>query len=129
MQLGHISQGNNPYLVDNLSHRGLTIQREITDRLSFDVSTQSGREITGYNDILGFTTSKSQITTATLGYELLERNGGARLEFSYSIPVLIPYDHSGLSGGQHNVHHSFWAHSTAKDNTHEVSHLENNWCE
>ncbi len=83
VQLGHISQGNNPYLVDNLSHRGLTIQREITDRLSFDVSTQSGREITGYNDILGFTTSKSQITTATLGYELLERDGGARLEFSY----------------------------------------------
>ena len=83
VQLGHISQGNHPYLVDNVSHRGLTIQRKITDRLSFDISTQSGREITGYNDILGFTTRKSNITTATLGYDLLERPGGARLEFTY----------------------------------------------
>lgn len=81
-QVGHISQGNHPYLVDNLSHRGLTIQRRISDRLTFDLTTQSGREITGYSHILGFTTSKSQITTATLGYELLERIGGARLEIS-----------------------------------------------
>ena len=83
VQLGHISQGNNPYLVDNLSHRGLTIKRELSDRMTFEVSAQSGREITGYNHILGFTTSKSKITTATLGYELLERQGGAKLELSY----------------------------------------------
>ncbi len=83
VQLGHISQGDHPYLVDNISHRGLTVQRNITDRLSFDVSAQSGREISGYNHFLGFTTSKSKITTAKLGYELLKREGGARLEFSY----------------------------------------------
>ncbi len=81
-QLGHISQGNHPYLVDNLGNRGLTVQHKFSDRLSFDVSTQSGREITGYNDFLGFTTSKSKITTATIGYELSKREGAARLELS-----------------------------------------------
>jgi len=82
VQVGHISQGNHPYLVDNLGHRGLTVEHKLTDRLSFDVSTQSGREITGYSDILGFTTSKSRITTARLGYDLLKREGAARLELS-----------------------------------------------
>ena len=83
VQLGHISQGNHPLLVDNLSNRGLIVQHQINDRLSVGLSSQSGREITGYNDILGFTTKKSIISTFTVGIELLKRVGAAKLELSY----------------------------------------------
>ena len=83
IQLGHISQGNHPLLVDNLSNRGLLIERKINNRISVGLASQSGREITGYNHILGFTKRKSKITSLTVGFELLKREGGARLEVSY----------------------------------------------
>ena len=83
VSLGHISQGNHPLLVDNLSNRGLMIQRQVTDRVSVGVSTQSGREITGSDHILGFTKSNNRISTFTVGVDLLKREGGAKLEVSY----------------------------------------------
>jgi len=83
VQLGHISQGNHPLLVDNLSHRGLMIERQINNRVSVGLSTQSGREITGYNHLFGFTTEKSKISTFTIGVDLLKREGAAKLELSY----------------------------------------------
>lgn len=83
IQLGHISQGDNPLLVDNLSNRGLSIKHQVTDRVSVGLATQSGREITGSDHILGFTKSKSRISTFTVGIDLLKREGGAKLEVSY----------------------------------------------
>lgn len=83
VQLGHISQGNHPLLVDNLSNRGLMVQRQFTDRVSVGLSTQSGREITGSDDLLGFTESKNRISTFTVGVDLLKREDGAKLEVSY----------------------------------------------
>ena len=83
VQLGHISQGENPLLVDNLSNRGLQIKHKITDRVSIGLATQSGREITGSDHILGFTKSKNRISTFTVGVDLLKREGGAKLEVSY----------------------------------------------
>lgn len=81
--LGHISQGKHPLLVDNLSNRGLMIDRKINQRLNVGVALQSGRQITGYNDILGFTTSKSKIATFSVGLDLLKRTDAAKLELSY----------------------------------------------
>lgn len=83
VQLGHISQGNNPLLVNGLSNRGLNIEHQISKRISVGLAAQSGRQITGYNHLLGFTTSKSKIYTGTVGIELLERPGAAKLEVSY----------------------------------------------
>lgn len=84
VQLGHISQGNHPLLVDNLSNRGLTVEKQIGERVTVGFAAQSGREITGYSDILGFTTNESKIYTGTFGIDLLkERPGGAKLELSY----------------------------------------------
>ncbi len=83
VQLGHVSQGNHPLLVDSLSNRGLMIQRQITDRVSVGLSIQSGREITGSDNLLGFTKSKNRISTFTVGLDLLKREGGAKLEVSY----------------------------------------------
>ncbi len=91
IQLGHISQGSHPLLVDNLSNRGITIDRQLTDRVSVALSHQSGREITGYSHILGFTTHKSKISTFTVGFDLLrKRPGGAKLEVSYLTGTRTP---------------------------------------
>ncbi len=83
VQLGHVSQGNHPLLVDNLSNRGLIIERQVSKRVSVGLSAQSGRQITGYNHLLGFTTRKSKISTLTIGIDLLKREGAAKLELSY----------------------------------------------
>lgn len=83
VSLGHVSQGNHPLLVDNLSNRGLTVKRNINSRFDVGVALQSGRQISGYNDILGFTTSKSKIATFSVGIDLLKRPDAAKLELSY----------------------------------------------
>lgn len=83
VQLGHVSQGNHPLLVNGLSNRGLIVERQISKRISVGFAAQSGRQITGYNHLLGFTTSKSKIYTGTMGIDLLKRSGAAKLEVSY----------------------------------------------
>jgi hypothetical protein len=84
LSIGHVSYGAQPLLLSGLSHRGLLYQQKIGSRMDFGFTVQSGRMVSGYSDMLGFTGSDNYIGGASIGFELLgDRPGGLRLNVMY----------------------------------------------
>lgn len=83
-QLGHVSYGNHPLLLNGLSNRGVLVEHRFNEVLDASFSSQSGVSIVGYDRLLGIGDSESRFSAATVGVELLpERPGGLRAELSY----------------------------------------------
>ena len=84
--MGHISYGNNRYLLSNMGSRGLSYRGQLGAGKSFDFSlaTMNGTNIVGYNNITGLSSNDHRISATTLGYEFNNRRPGAlRAEIMY----------------------------------------------
>jgi hypothetical protein len=84
LSIGHVSYGDQPLLLSGLSHRGVLYRQKLGSRMDLGFTAQSGRMVTGYSDMLGFTGSGNYIGGASAGFEFLkERPGGLRLNVMY----------------------------------------------
>ncbi|MGH1471507.1 MAG: hypothetical protein ACRBCS_09955 [Cellvibrionaceae bacterium] len=69
---GHVNFGNNPLLISNLANRGVVLNYTPLEQLNFSLTSQSGQQITGYNNFFGFKNSKNNsVQAGALGYEIV----------------------------------------------------------
>ncbi len=79
--LGHTSYGALRHLVNGFSSRGMTLAIPINTRFDFSLAAMNGTSIVGYDNFLGIAKRRHQLTSASMGFELLpKRPGGLRLE-------------------------------------------------
>ncbi len=84
LSVGHISFGNNPLLVSNLSNRGVLASHKFSERLDVTVATQNATRVVGFDNILGLETADHNISGMSVGYDVLgERRGELRAVVSY----------------------------------------------
>ncbi len=85
LQLGHISYGGNPLLINNVASRGLVLYHRFSDRLDASFNTMNATSIVGFNNFFGLRDlGKHNITAGTVGLEFIkDRPGGLRAEVSY----------------------------------------------
>lgn len=94
VEVGHVSYGNNRYLVSSMASRGVVYSAKVKnhEQLDYSVALMNGKNIVGFNNILGLNNSQHQVKSATMGYELVKsRPGGLRLEVSYLDTSILPF--------------------------------------
>ncbi|MEZ5739810.1 MAG: hypothetical protein R3E68_10365 [Burkholderiaceae bacterium] len=83
MKVGHVSYGNHPLLLDQMSSRGFIFTGRPTDRFDMSLNVMNGTSIVGYNNFWGLRESDHRIHGLTMGYELVgSRPGALRTEVS-----------------------------------------------
>ncbi len=85
LAFGHVNFGNNPLLISNLANRGVVINYSPLETLNFSLTSQSGQQITGYNNLFGFKNIKNNsIQAGALGYDVVSNDTvKIRAELSY----------------------------------------------
>lgn len=78
--LGHLNLSTQRLLSQNFQARGLRAHLPLGSRVSFGFSASSGSLEVGWDRLLGFDRSEHRVLSGTLGFELLPRAGGLRLE-------------------------------------------------
>ncbi|QDL06799.1 hypothetical protein DP114_01770 [Brasilonema sennae CENA114] len=79
------SYGNHPFLLDQITNRGLILSSKLGDRFDISFSSLSATNIIGIDNFLGFTEYDNNITAATLGFQIVKNSSqegprGVRLE-------------------------------------------------
>ncbi len=82
--LGHISIGSHPLLINYLSSRGLDMTHSFGSRLDLHAAAVAGQQVTGYSRLLGVDFDDNRVTMATLGFSpLRDRPSAIRMELSW----------------------------------------------
>lgn len=88
--LGGVQVGDNRLLAQQFGSRGLHLRLPLGARVDANLAAASGTQIVGFDDLTGLERSEHRLLTGTLGFELLQRPGGLRLETSYLDGSLQP---------------------------------------
>lgn len=68
--VGHVSNMSlNPLLTQSISNRGVFVNKKLTEHISASLTAQSGRSITGYDNLLGFDEAFNNIYAAQIAVE------------------------------------------------------------
>lgn len=82
-ELGHLSVGDHPLLIQHLSSRGVQASGSLGQRFDYRGSAVAGQQVTGYNRLLGADFDGNTITTGTIGFNpLLGQPQALRLELA-----------------------------------------------
>ena len=99
VQLGNVSYGNNPLLLDSLATRGIVARTRISPRLDASVSSMNATAIAGYDNFTGLDNSDNNVSAVTAGMELLaNRPGGLRLETTFMTASRLPDSNFNVAG-------------------------------
>jgi hypothetical protein len=83
IELGHLSAGTHPLLVQGFASRGVGIKSRLGAQADLTVHALRGSAIVGYDELSGLADDEHRLHLLTLGSELLaDRPGGLRLELS-----------------------------------------------
>ncbi|HUE83905.1 MAG TPA: hypothetical protein VMM84_17510 [Pyrinomonadaceae bacterium] len=89
--VGHTTYGDNRYLINSFSSRGVTVSAPITSQFDLSFNAANGTSIVGWDNFLGLNQRKHQVISGTLGYEALpKRPGGLRVEVGLLRGSLLP---------------------------------------
>ncbi len=84
LEIGHISYGNNPLLLDQFGTRGVKASYRVNSLFDISLSAQNGTEIVGSEKILGLNSGDHRVAGATIGIEVFpETPGRLRTEITY----------------------------------------------
>lgn len=83
VSLGQVSAGNHPLLASGISNRGLVARQALGSRAELTVAAQNAHPLVGTDNLSGLEDRGNRVGLASVGYELLERAGGLRVEASY----------------------------------------------
>ncbi len=84
LEVGHVSYGNNPLLLDQFSTRGVKANYRINSLFDVSFSAQNGTEIVGSEQLLGLNKGDHRVAGATIGMEFFpEAPGLLRAEVTY----------------------------------------------
>lgn len=88
---GHTTYGNNRYLINSFSSRGVNVTAPITSQFDLSFNAANGTSIVGWDNFLGLNQRRHQVISGTLGYEAFpKRPGGLRLEVGLLRGSLLP---------------------------------------
>lgn len=84
-QMGHISYGNNPLLLNNVANRGVVVTHRFNDRLDASFNSMNATSIVGLENFTGLSNPQDHnISSGTIGFEFIkDRPGGLRAEVTY----------------------------------------------
>lgn len=84
LQLGHVTYGDHPLLMQSVGNRGIGLRAQVTRRIDFTLSRQNGSRVVGYHHLLGEMDTEHSITGSTIGIEAVpDRPGLLRAELSW----------------------------------------------
>ncbi len=94
IQLGHVSYGTNPLLMDNVANRGITTSWRAGERVDLSFSAQNGQAITGASNLTGLTDfDRNRIAGFGVGVDLLPESAAQfRLELTMLDAKIIAAD-------------------------------------
>jgi hypothetical protein len=82
--MGHLCYGNHPFLLDNFCSRGMTLKAQINDRIDVSMNSMNATSVVGFSNLSGLNDFDNNITSATLGYQLIKNNAsGVRFEATW----------------------------------------------
>jgi hypothetical protein len=82
--MGHLCYGNHPFLLDNFCSRGMTLKAQINDRIDLSINSMNATSVVGFSNLSGLNDFNNNITSATLGYQLIKNNAsGVRFEATF----------------------------------------------
>lgn len=84
LQVGHISYGNHPHLLNGVGSRGVHFNYNLMDRAYFSVVSMNATSIVGWDNPVGLYDLDHNITAQTVGVDLLQHEQGkVNLEFTH----------------------------------------------
>jgi hypothetical protein len=91
IEIGHISHGNHPLLINGMASRGMNLATQLGGRVDLALNAMNGSAIVGYDNLLGMQESEHSIHALTLGTELqADRPGALRAELTLLDASLLP---------------------------------------
>ncbi len=83
VELGHVSYGNHPLLLNSMASRGLVLRTRLGQRADLSLNSMNGTAVVGYDNLSGLDDAEHRINAVTLGVEMLPaRPGGLRAELT-----------------------------------------------
>jgi hypothetical protein len=82
-EVGHLSVGNHPLLINYFASRGLAANGRLGQRLDYRAAAVAGRQVTGYNDLLGADFDGDTIIMGTVGFAPFEQRPELRMELAW----------------------------------------------
>jgi hypothetical protein len=82
LSLGHVSVGNQRYLINNFASRGVAARMAPDERVSLAVGVTGGSSIVGYDDLVGMHSPDHRVVTGALGIEAFSEPGRLRVELT-----------------------------------------------
>jgi hypothetical protein len=91
LRLGNVSFGSNRELINSFSSRGISLTVPLSKRFDISGAMMNGTSVVGFANFFGISKRKHQVSSATLGIELVEkRPGGFRIELTGLKGSLLP---------------------------------------
>lgn len=84
LEVGHLSYGNHPLLINGVASRGLAARTRVAPGIDLSLTALNGKAVVGADDLLGLDETDQRTGALSLGIELLpERAGGLRAELTW----------------------------------------------